>query len=317
MAASRYRLLGIGLTTVAAVAFSAKALVIKAAYAYPVDAVTLMTLRMGMALPFYLALAVWSGRDAALPPLERRDWARIAYLGFVGYYLASFLDFSGLRYISAGLERLILFLYPTLVMLLSMLFTGRRASARELAAMGVSYLGLTLAFVASLHGAGPSLARGAILVFLSALAFAVYLLGTDGLVARVGSSRFTAYAMLAASVPQFVHFGLTHPLRALDLPPAVYGWGVMLAVFSTVLPSLMLTEGIRRVGAGQAAILGAAGPVSVLIFGALWLHEPLGAGQVLGALCVIGGVLTLTLKPRRAAERPTAAARDPAVADES
>lgn len=316
MAPFRYRSVGIGLTIAAAVAFSAKALFIKAAYAYPVDAITLMTLRMGMALPFYLGIALWSGRDAASAPLAARDWMRIAYLGFVGYYLASFLDFSGLRYLSAGLERLILFLYPTLVMLLSMLFTGRRASVRELAALGVSYLGLALAFVASLQAAGPSLMRGAILVFLSALAFAVYLLGTDGMVARVGPSRFTAYAMLAASVPQFVHFGLTHPLRALDLPPAVYGWGLMLALFSTVLPSLMLTEGIRRVGAAQASILGAAGPVSVLLFGALWLHEPLGVGQALGALCVIGGVLMLTVKPRPAPAR-TASARDPALADES
>lgn len=301
MANPNSRLVGMALTLIAAVAFSAKALFAKAAYAYGVDTVTLLTVRMGLALPCFAAIALWSVRARHLAPLSAREGVSIAALGVLGYYAASYLDFLGLRFIPAGLERLILFLYPTFVLILSMLFVGKKPAKRELVALALSYLGLVLSMSVFWAGRRADFLLGAGFVLLSALAFAVYLLGSGTLVRKAGALRFSAYAMLAATVPQLLQFVWTHPLSALRLPAEVYWLGVLLALVSTVLPILMFAEGLRRIGANQAAILGAAGPVAVLAYGALWLHEPFGIMQALGSACVLAGVLLLTFRHGQAA----------------
>ncbi len=279
----------------AAIGFSAKAVMVKLAYSYPVDATTLLALRMVFSVPFFLGLALWSGADKGAARLVRRDWLLIAALGFVGYYLASFLDFLGLERISAGLERLILFLYPTLVILLSALLFRRPIRPREVLALLLSYAGIALVFLHDVSLARSGVASGAALVFASALAYAVYLIGSGHAIARVGATRFTAYAMTAACGASILQFAVTHHLTALRLPLRVYGLGLAMAIFSTVLPAFLMSAGIRRIGAGRASLVGAVGPVATLFLAYVFLGESLSLIQLQGAALVLAGALIVSL----------------------
>jgi len=280
-------------------AFSARPILIKLSYgAHPVSPTTLLFLRMSLSLPFFAAVGWWlRGRE---PRISTRDWAAIAGLGLVGYYAASFLDFLGLQYVGAGVGRLILFLYPTLVLLLSFLFLGRRPGVRELAALVMSYAGIALV-VSNQIGAGGQgrlFVLGVLLIFASALCYAVYLVAGSEMVKRVGSMRFTAYSMMVSTVPAVLQFFLLEPLSALELPPSVWGYAIVLATFSTVLPVFLQAEALRRIGATHFALIGAVGPVSVAVTSALGLDEPFTWLQAAGGALVICGVLLVSLKPK-------------------
>jgi drug/metabolite transporter (DMT)-like permease len=282
----------------AAVGFSAKSVIVKLAYAYHVDAATLMALRMGFSLPFFLALTVWSVHAEHLAPLGRREWTAVLGLGFLGYYLAAYLDLLGLQYITASLERLILFLFPTIVVVLSAWLFKRRVTGLQILALVLSYAGIILVFLENLQhaGAGRDLTIGGALVFTSAVAYSFYLIGSGEVVGRIGAIRFTAYAMSAACVLVFVQFLTTHRLRALELPRQVYWLSFIMAVTSTVLPAVLMTEGLRRVGANQAAMIGTIGPVVTMVLGLIFLGEPITVVQVVGAALVLGGVTWVTIK---------------------
>jgi drug/metabolite transporter (DMT)-like permease len=286
----------------AAFGFSMKAILVKLAYAWqPVDAVTLLALRMLLALPFFLALA-WQARDrGAATPLQASDWLRLAWLGVTGYYLASILDFWGLQYINAGLERLILFLYPTLVVVLGAWLTRRPVARRERWALALSYGGIALAFLSDLRLASDrgALILGSALVFGSAVSYALYLLASGNTIARLGSRRTAAYGMLISTALVLAQFAATQPLAALRQPWPIYGLALAMAVFSTVLPSLLLAEAIKRIGAGQVAMIGSAGPIITIYLGVVLLGEPATAVQLLGAALVLAGVLLVTLPRRR------------------
>jgi drug/metabolite transporter (DMT)-like permease len=289
--------LGLLLAGLGAVGFSGKAVLIKLAYAHPVDAVTLLALRMLLSLPFFAAMAVWSGRNQAYR-MQRADWIAIFGLGFLGYYLASYLDFLGLQYIPAGLERLILFLYPTMVLLLSALFLRQPVTRLHLLALALSYGGILLVFLDSLRlgDSAAATALGSALVFGSALSYAVYLVWGGTLITRLGAVRFTAYAMTVASALCILQFLLTRPLDALVLPAPVYGYGVLMAILSTVFPVWAVSEAIRRVGASRVALVSAVGPVATIFLGWLFLGEAITAIQLAGAALVLAGVLMLSLK---------------------
>jgi drug/metabolite transporter (DMT)-like permease len=298
-APSSYRSWGIAFGLVGVLAFSLRPILIKLSYAaYPVSPTTLLFLRMSLSLPFFAAVAfLLRGKG---PRLTARDWAAITGLGLVGYYAASFLDFLGLQYIGAGVGRLILFLYPTLVLLLSFLFLHKRPGGRELAALVLSYAGIALV-VSNQVGAGREgklFLLGVLLVFASALCYAVYLVASSQMVKRVGSMRFTAYTMVVATVPAVLQFFLLQPVSALQLPPAVWGYAIVLATFSTVLPVFLQSEALKRIGATHFALIGAAGPVSVAITSALGLDEPFTWLQAAGGALVIFGVLLVSLKPK-------------------
>jgi drug/metabolite transporter (DMT)-like permease len=295
---SSYRAWGLVLALVGVVAFSVRPILIKLAYAYVTDPVTLIALRMLFSLPFFVAAAFWVRRDTARTPLTRRDWWAVLFLGFLGYYLASFLDFLGLQYISAGLGRLMLFLYPTITVLLSALFLGKYVSRRDIVALVVSYAGLALVLSQGFAGENRNLILGALLVFGSALCYAVYLVSSSQVVARIGSVRFTAYATSVASLLCILQFLLLRPLSALQLPPQVYGLAIAMAVGCTVLPVFVTSEALRRIGANQVAIIGAAGPVTTIFLGWLGLEESMTLLQVAGAALVLAGVLLVTIKPR-------------------
>ena len=295
--ARAYVVAGVLLAIGGVVFFSLRPVIIKLAYAYVVDPVTLLALRMIFSMPFFLAAALWARGGSMLRPLSRRDLAAIAGLGLLSYYAASFLDFLGLQYINAGLGRLLQFIYPTVVVILSALFLGKRATRRDIAALVLTYFGLLLVFWHALGGEQQNLWLGAGLVFASATCYAVYLVAGSEVIARVGSVRFTAYAMVVASVACIAQFFVLRPLSALDLPVEVYGLAVAMALASTVIPGFMVAEALRRIGANKVAIIGALGPVTAIVLGYLGLDEIMTPLQIVGSALVLVGVVVISIKP--------------------
>ncbi|CAK0776421.1 Permease [Gammaproteobacteria bacterium] len=283
---------GVSFALLAAIGFSAKAILVKLAYLDTVDAVTLMALRMVFSVPFFMVVAWWVQGNHG-EPLERQDWIAVLGLGVTGYYLASLLDFLGLQYISAGLERLILFLYPTMTVLLTALVYRVAISRKVMAAMALSYAGIALVFLRDVGTNRGNVGLGATLVFGSTLSYAVYLVGAGHTIMRIGATRFTAYAMIVASAITLFQFGVTHPVTALDLPLRVYGLAIAMAIFCTVLPVFLLSAGIRRIGSGKASLIGAIGPVTTIYLAQLFLNERVSLLQLVGSLLVLVGVLII------------------------
>ena len=275
-----------------AVAFSGKAIIVKLAYRHGVDAVTLIMLRMAVALPFFLAMVWWAGRGK--PALSWRDRAAAAALGFSGYYLSSTLDFLGLQHISASLERLILYLTPAVVVLLSWLLFGRRASRRQWAAMALGYAGLLLVFGHELQLGGARVLLGAGLVLASTLSYAGYLLYSGQVVRRIGSLRLTGWASAVACVLCLAQFALLHPLASrAALPAPVWGLSLLNGTLCTVLPVWLVMRAIELIGPARTAQYGMVGPVSTILLGVLILGEPFTAWVAAGSACVLGSVMLL------------------------
>jgi drug/metabolite transporter (DMT)-like permease len=287
--------LGAGFAALAAIGFSAKAVMVKLAYVDRVDALTLLTLRMAFSAPIFLGVALWTSKPRGEVTLQGQDWLAVLALGFIGYYLASLLDFMGLEYVSAGLERLILFLYPSLVVLLSAALFRRRIGRLEVAALALSYAGIALVYLHDTHGGG-NIPFGAALVFAATLSYSLYLIGAGHSISRLGATRFTAYAMTVACGATFLQFLVTHPLSALALPSRVYGLGFAMAMLSTVVPVFMLSAGIRLIGSGRTALIGSIGPVSTLILAHWVLGETLSPEQLAGSALVLIGVLAISAK---------------------
>lgn len=280
----------------AAIAFSAKAIIIKLAYRHGIDAVTLLTLRMAISAPFFLAVAWWFGRGGRLAALGRGDWRAVVFLGLLGYYLASLFDFMGLQYITAALERLVLFLYPTIVVLISAGLYGRVIVGRDVAALALSYLGIALVFVNDLTTQQENVVLGAFLVALSAFCYAVYLIGNGRMVKKMGSVLFASLASLVSCVAVVAHFFVVRDAALLWTQPApVYGLVVVMAIVSTVLPVLFMSEGIRLIGSSHASMLGTVGPVATIFLGFFFLDEPITGIQLAGAALVMAGVLAISL----------------------
>jgi len=256
---------------------------VKLAYAYSVDAVTLLALRMLFALPFFIVMAIWAARRESAVDITRRDWGVLALLGVLGYYLAS-------------LERLVIFLYPTLVVVLSAVYFKRRITGHVVVALLLSYTGIALVFAHDVNLAQKDIILGGTLVFASILVYAIYLIGSGGIIARLGSARFTGYAMTISCGVVGVHFGVVNSVDALVQPMPVYGLALAMAVFSTVLPALLLSEGIHRIGVDKTSIIGSIGPVATLALAYLFLGESMSTMQILGAILVLMGVLYISVR---------------------
>lgn len=282
---------GVALATAGAIAFSGKAILAKLMYRHGVDAVQVLFWRMALALPLFLALAWWAGRGK--PAFTRRDWLAIVGLGFCGYYLASLLDFLGLMYVTASLERLILYLNPTLVLLLSVLFLGQRVSARQAAAMAISYAGVLLVFGQELGLQGANAALGSALVFGSALAYALYLVASGEVVRRLGALRLTGAATSVACLFAIVQLFVLRPASAVWVPEPVIWLSLVNALFTTFAPVLMVMMAIERIGATLAAQCGMVGPMSTVLLGVWLLGEPFTGWVVAGTALVLLGVWLL------------------------
>jgi drug/metabolite transporter (DMT)-like permease len=282
---------GLAIAVGGAVLFSTKAVVAKLLYRYHIDAVTLIAFRMLFSLPIFAAVAIWKMRSE--PPLSRADRWRIVGLGLIGYYLSSFLDFLGLQYISVGLERLILFLTPTFVLLISSTWLKQHISRRQWLALLLSYAGIVLVFVHDLQGGGK-IALGSVLVLGSAISYGIYLLASGEMVKRLGSLRLVAYAMCVSSVACIGQFFLLRPVDYLIQPMPVYWLSLVNGILCTVMPVFMTMIAVQRVGAGVASQAGMIGPVSTLFLGAVILSEPVTSWQLAGTALVLAGIYTLS-----------------------
>jgi drug/metabolite transporter (DMT)-like permease len=276
------------LALIGAIGFSGKAIIVKLAYRYGVDAVTLIMYRMLFALPLFVGMAWWSGRGK--PALSRKDWLGVVGLGFTGYYLASFLDFLGLAYISASLERLILYLNPTFVMALGWLMYQRKVRPLQMLGMAISYGGVLLVFGMELTAQGADAALGTLLVFGSALSYALYLVYSGELVRRLGSLRLVGLASSVACVLCIAQFLLLRPLGAAAVAPEVIWLSLLNASACTVMPVLMVMMAVERLGASLASQAGMVGPMATIAMGALLLGEPFTVWVALGTALVIAGI---------------------------
>jgi len=292
--ARRAYLAGLAIAIVGAVLFSAKAIVAKLIYRYDVDAVTLIAFRMLFSVPCFAAVALWKARTEA--PLSGGDRVRIFLLGLLGYYLSSLFDFLGLQYISAGLERLLLFLTPSFVLLISMFVLKRRITPLEWGALAIAYAGTVLVFLHDVRVGGSDVALGGALVLAAAFSYAIYLLLSGDVVKRVGSLRLIAYAMCVSSAACIVQFFVLRPASMLIQPAPVYWLSLVNAVLCTILPVYMTMLAIERIGAATVSQAGMIGPASTLFLAAAILGEPITGIQMAGTVLVLAGIYLLSRK---------------------
>ncbi|MBP6276306.1 MAG: DMT family transporter [Limnohabitans sp.] len=287
---------GLIMAMAGSIAFSGKAIIVKLAYRHGVDAVTLVMLRMLFALPLFLCMAWWAGRGK--PRIAKRDWLGILGLGFSGYYLASFLDFWGLEYISASLERLILYLNPTLVLVLGWLLYGRKISYRQGVGMAISYAGVMLVFGHEAALDGKNAVLGAALVLGSAISYALYLSYSGQMVQRLGSLRLAGWATSVACVLCIAQFAVLRPLSLAQVPEPVLWLSLLNATACTAVPVVLVMMAIERIGSGLTAQTGMIGPMSTLLMGVFILGEPFNMWIVGGTVLVLSGVFWVTRAPK-------------------
>ena len=287
----RTHTVGVWLALIAAFSLSMKAIWVKLAYHWPIEAVTLLAIRMAFSLPFFAVIGLRESRR--LQPLSQGQWFVVMMLGLLGYYAASLLDFIGLHYISVSLERLILFSYPALTLILGAVFYHQPIGRRNFGALLLCYAGIAAAFAHDLHTAEDlrSVWIGGGLIMASALCYAIYLVGSGRIIPLVGAARFAALSMLASTGAVLLHFVLTQPLQALDQPWQVYALTLGLALFSTVLPVFALSAAIPRIGSGKAALIGTIGPVMTIAMSTWLLGEPVSLWQWIGTALILAGVL--------------------------
>jgi drug/metabolite transporter (DMT)-like permease len=283
---------GVLLASLGAVAFAGKAIIVKLAYRHGVDAVTLIMYRMLFSLPLFLGIAWWAGRGK--PRLTGRDHLVVLGLGFSGYYLASFLDFAGLKFVSANLERLILYLNPTLVLILGVCAFGKKVTRAQILALALSYAGVLCVFGGEFRVSGANVPLGAALVFGSAVSYALYLSFSGQVVKRLGALRLTGLATTVACIICIVQFLLLRPLSALAVEPAVLWLSLLNATVCTFAPVLMVMLAVERIGAGMAAQAGTIGPVSTILLSVVLLGEPFTVWVALGSALVLLGIWFLT-----------------------
>jgi len=277
--------------------FSSKAVMVKMAYQYEVDTVTLLLLRMGFALPVYLVIALLK---KPANPISGKDYVWVFFLGFIGYYLSSYFDFMGLQYIKAGLERLILFVYPTLVLLISYLFLKKPITRPQALGVLVTYLGVFIIFSSELSvNKEPGTITGVVLVFLSSVTYASYLVGSGWIIPKFGPRLFTSYAMIISCGAVITHYLIQGNYDVLSLPVEVYWIGLAMALIATVIPSYLISYAIRNLGANNFSIFGSLGPVSTILLAYIFLGEVLTLVQLAGGVVILGGILLAEGKLRK------------------
>ena len=302
---SKINTLGFLITIGGAIFFSTKAIFVKLAFQdTKVDAVTLLCLRMLFSLPFYIGAAWIAHRKEGVVKLTRKQWGWVLTMGIFGYYLSSLFDFIGQQYVSAGLERLILFLYPTFAVLINTFYFKTKLSRIQVLALLLTYIGIGTAYWGEIRSAqyGPQFFYGSFMIFLCAVTYSFYLVGTGRLVNAVGATRYTAYAMLAASAGIFTHFLLTHPVQNVVMTSSLAGYGIALAIIATVLPSFMMSVGMKKIGSNNVAIITSIGPVSTILQAHFFLGETIIPEQILGTALVIVGVILIGWQSKIATE---------------
>ena len=289
---------GIFLGVFGVVLFSSKAVMVKLAYNYNVDAITMLLLRMLFSFPFYVVIAFLYRNDNQEIKTTKKDYYWVAFFGLVGYYLASYFDFVGLTYIKASLERIILFIYPTIVILLNRLFLKQPITKIQSLAIFLSYIGIVIAFSDEVDVTGNNTYLGGFFILLSAITYASYLVGSGWLIPKFGVVKFTAYAMLVSCFCVFIHFSFIGTTDLFTLPWQVYSYGFLIAVFATVIPSFLVSASIKIISSSNFAIVAGIGPISTIILASFFLDESLTFVQFCGALLVIIGIVITSLKKK-------------------
>ncbi len=267
------------------------------AYTYGVDHLTLLLFRMIFALPFYVLIVLFT-KSQPSQKIQLKDYLWLVLFGFLGYYLASLFDFKGLQFIKAGLERIILFIYPTIVVLLSWVFFKKRLSRNQLLAILITYLGVIITFWDEIGISGDDIYWGGLLIFLSAFTYAAYLVGSGWLIPKFGVLRFTSYAMMVSTLCIIIHYAAVSDFELFDYPEEVYYLGLAMAIFSTLLPSFLVSAAIQRLGASTFSVFGSLGPISTIILAFFFLDERITYLQIFGMFVVIAGVtLVSSRKP--------------------
>jgi drug/metabolite transporter (DMT)-like permease len=295
---SGYIIGGILISILGAICFSTKAVVVKLAYReFPVDAITLLAIRMIFALPFFVISAMVTSNKKENVKFTRRQWINIAILGCFGYYVSSLLDFEGLKYVSAGIERLILFVYPTFVLLISALWMKRKVRGIEWVAVLITYAGLFIAFIGEVSiQESDEFYLGSTLILICAVTYAIYIAGSGALIPMVGAIKFNSYAMCFAAAAVIIHFMITSRQSVLGLPLSIYAYGFLMAVVSTVIPSYLVAISIKRLGANTTAVIASIGPVSTILQAALLLGESVSVLEIAGTGFIILGILVISWK---------------------
>ena len=292
-------LTGFLFTFLGAVLFSTKAIIVKKAFQEtPVDALTLLTLRMIFSLPFFIGIAVFASSKKDNIRLTTRQWFSVAIIGMFGYYISSFLDFQGLKYVSAGLERLILFLYPTFTVLINAFVYKQKITPRQKLALALTYAGIFIAYIGEFRvdTGNPDFFWGSFLIFVCSVTYAIYIVGSGRLIPLIGASKFTAYAMLAATGGILVHFLFAGNYHSLGSGVGTWNYGILLAVMATVVPSLLISNGLKQIGSNNVAIISGIGPVSTILQAHFILGEHIFFAQLAGTVLVIIGVLLIGWK---------------------
>lgn len=288
--------IGIIFAILGVVLFSAKAIMVKLAYQYHVDTISLLFFRMVFALPFYIVIAIWK-KPKQPDKIKSKDYLWLIFFGFVGYYLASLFDFEGLQYLKAGLERIILFIYPTMVVFLSWLFLKKKISKKQSIAIAITYVGIVVVFWNEIGVEGDTIYWGGFLIFLSALTYAMYLVGSGWLIPKFGAITFTAYAMIVSTACVVVHyFSINSNVSLFEYPTEVYWLGLAMAIFSTLIPSFLVSAAIERLGASTFSIFGSLGPISTILLAYFFLNETISIVQIVGMIVVILGVSFVSRK---------------------
>jgi drug/metabolite transporter (DMT)-like permease len=299
----KYFLGGVILALSGAICFSTKAIFVKLAYRDTVvDAISLLALRMIFSLPFFVVSAYASSSKQSNVKFTPRQWVSVAVIGCLGYYISSLLDFLGLQYVTAGIERLILFIYPTLVMLMSSLIFKERIKHIQWVALVITYVGLLIAFFSEVDLQSSQSAEfilGSVLIFICAFTYAAYIVGSGRLIPMVGAAKFNSYAMSFASLGVLLHFFINSGSSLWAFPLEVYIYGLLMAILSTVIPSYLVVEGIKRIGSDNAAIVGSIGPVSTLILAYFFLQEKISLFQIIGTIMILFGVLLVSGQKRK------------------
>ncbi|WP_406684096.1 DMT family transporter [Seonamhaeicola sp. MEBiC1930] len=299
MQKSRTFIYGILLGLLGIVLFSSKAVMVKLAYRYEIDPISILLLRMVFSFPFYLVTLFYVRKKSAVVKTTSKDWIWLAFFGFIGYYLASYFDFIGLVYIKASLERIILFVYPTVVLLLNKFFLKQSITKTRVGAIALTYLGIIIAFGNEVAISGIESLLGGFFVVLSAITYASYLVGSGWLIPKFGVTRFTSYAMIVSCICVFIHYGISMKTSILGYPWQVYFLGFLIAFFATVIPSFLVSQAIKMINSSNFAVIAGAGPISTIILAAIFLGERLTILQFLGAIVVIIGILLVSLKKQK------------------
>ncbi|PWH81510.1 EamA family transporter [Algibacter marinivivus] len=287
---------GILIGVLGIVLFSSKAVMVKLAYNYKVDAISILLLRMLFSFPFYIVIAFIYRNQESVDKPNSKDYLWLLFFGFVGYYLASYFDFVGLIYIKASLERIILFLYPTIVLILNRLFLKQPITKNQAFAIGLTYLGIVIAFSNEVTISGKDTYLGGFFILLSAITYASYLVGSGWLIPKFGIMKFTAYAMIISCICVFIHYSMISKVNLFSFSWEVYTLGFLIAVFATVIPSFLVSASIKMISSSNFAIVAGIGPISTIILAAIFLNERLTLLQLFGALVVILGILLVSLK---------------------